>query len=266
MLAAADHRERHLLSVRRAHDEDRMRRWFFQRLQESVECVPRQPVRLIDDVDLVRTSRRRQVDLVPQVAHIVDTSVRRCVDLDQVQRRPCGHLDARVAVVARLSRIAGATCAVQSLGQQPRRRGLASPARPAEEVRMRDAARDDRALQRARRGLLADEVAKSLGAVLAVEGLVFRHRNSQWSRTSASFEDPQLAPRFPTRAQMAAAPPGFSLPLLPSGPDGVRRPELRRSRPSTPFAAAGSENPDLKRWNSVRLRRIAGSGYRQHPT
>src|SRR5207247_448830 len=55
----------------------------------------------------------------------------------------------------------------------------------------------------------------------------------------------QHAPRFAAQAQMAAAPPGISLPLLPSGPDGVRRPELRRSRPSTPFAAAGSENPDI---------------------
>src|SRR5437879_2066193 len=67
----------------------------------------------------------------------------------------------------------------------------------------------------------------------------------RWSPTPASIEDPQHAPRFAAQAQMAAAPPGFSLPLLPSGPDGVQRPELRRSRPSTPFAAAGSENPDL---------------------
>src|SRR5260221_3515538 len=61
----------------------------------------------------------------------------------------------------------------------------------------------------------------------------------------ASIEDPQLAPRFTAPARMTAAPSSFSLPLLPSGPDGVRRPELRRSRPSTPFAAARREDPDL---------------------
>src|SRR4029077_14787621 len=67
----------------------------------------------------------------------------------------------------------------------------------------------------------------------------------RWPRTPASIEGPQLAPRFTAPARMTAAPSSFSLPLLPSGPDGVRRPEVRRSRPSTPFAAARRENPDL---------------------
>src|SRR5437899_2732044 len=39
----------------------------------------------------------------------------------------------------------------------------------------------------------------------------------------------------------------LSLPLLPSGPDGVRRPELRRSQPSTPSTRVLAESPDLGR-------------------
>src|SRR5438093_12358191 len=62
-----------------------------------------------------------------------------------------------------------------------------------------------------------------------------------WSRTPASIEDPQHAPRVAAQAQMAAAPPGLFLPLLPSGPDGCPGPDLRRSRPPTPVAAASDE-------------------------
>jgi len=58
---------------------------------------------------------------------------------------------------------------------------------------------------------------------------------------------PRLVRRPPVRQRGSRLQPGclrhpqaLSLPLLPSGPDGVRRPGLRRSRPSTPFAAAGS--------------------------
>src|SRR5882762_3516944 len=52
------------------------------------------------------------------------------------------------------------------------------------------------------------------------------------SKTPSSHRGPRLRPRLLRHPQV------LSLPLLPSGPDGVRRPELRRSRPSTPFAAA----------------------------
>jgi len=58
---------------------------------------------------------------------------------------------------------------------------------------------------------------------------------------------PRFDRRPPARRRGSRLRPGWlrhpqvlSLPLLPSGPDGVRRPGLRRSRPSTPFAAAGS--------------------------
>jgi len=37
------------------------------------------------------------------------------------------------------------------------------------------------------------------------------------------------------RAGLPAAPGGFFLPLLPLGPDGVRRPPPRRTRPDVPL-------------------------------
>src|ERR1041385_1699125 len=168
-------------------------------------------MRLVDDVDLVRPQGRREVDLLAEVADLVDAAIRCRVDLDQVQGGPGRHLEARLAPVARLRRVTRPARAVDRLGQQASRRRLSRTPRAAEEIGMRDAARDDRALQRPRRGVLADEVAKGLRAVLAVEGLILRHGAIQWSRTLASIQDPQLVPRFAAPAQMTAAPPGSLL-------------------------------------------------------
>ena len=83
---------------------------------------------------------------------------------------------------------------------------------------------------------------------------------------------PRFDRRAPRRYRGSRLRPGWlrhprvsSLPLLPSGPDGVRRPELRRSRPSTPFHRGQTREPRPQRGNSTRLRRIAGAGYRQSP-
>src|SRR5207245_8486898 len=153
----------------------------------------------------------REVDLLTQVAHVVDATVGCGVDLDQVEGRPGHHLETRIASVARLRRIARTPGAVQRLGEQARRGSLTRAARTAEKVCVRDATGDDRALQGSRGGVLTHQVGKRLRAVLAVEGLVFRHQASKWPRTPASIEDPQAAPRFAARARMAAAPPGFLL-------------------------------------------------------
>jgi len=50
----------------------------------------------------------------------------------------------------------------------------------------------------------------------------------------ASISPSQRHRGFQLRPGWLRHPRANSLPLLPSGPDGVRRPELRRSRPSTP--------------------------------
>src|SRR5207244_53599 len=94
-----------------------------------------------------------------------------------------------------------------------------------------DATRDDRALERSRGGLLADEVAKRLRAVLAVEGLVLRHSIQSGRAPPLRSKTPSTHHGLRLRQGWLRHPRELSLPLLPSGPDGVRRPELRRSRP-----------------------------------
>src|SRR5207302_4551327 len=82
---------------------------------------------------------------------------------------------------------------------------------------MGDAARDDRALKGARRGVLADEVAKRARAVLAVERLVLRHIQS---------------PFFATPPTQSLSPRGREI----RGSDltiGGRAPPLRSKTPSS---------------------------------
>src|SRR5439155_19331717 len=61
----------------------------------------------------------------------------------------------------------------------------------------------------------------------------------------ASISASQWYRGFELRPGWLRHPRALSLPLLPSGPDGVRRPELRRSQPSTPSTPTRPDRPDL---------------------
>src|SRR5262249_49663826 len=69
----------------------------------------------------------------------------------------------------------------------------------------------------------------------------------RWPRTRRRSWDPQRFPGFQLGPGWLRHPRVASLPLLPPGPDGVRRPELRRSQPSTLSTQALAESPDLGR-------------------
>src|SRR5438270_3668864 len=145
LLAPADDRQRNLLRVGGAEDEYDVRRRLLERLEQRVERRLGEHVRLIDDVDLFRAESRREVDLLAQVADLIDAAVRRRVDLDEVERRACRHLDARLALVARLRRIRLSSGAVDRLREQACRRRLARSPAAAERVRMSHATADERA-------------------------------------------------------------------------------------------------------------------------
>ena len=176
LLAAPDHSQWNLLGVGGAEHEHDVSRRLLQCFQQRVERGLGEHVSLVDDVNLERPQRGGEVHLLAQVANLIDSAVRRGIDLDEVERRTRRHLHARLALVARLCGITGTAGAVQRLGQQTSRRGLARTAAAAEQVGVRDPAADDCALQRARCGVLADEVGERLRSVLSVKALVFRHK------------------------------------------------------------------------------------------
>ena len=86
-LAARAHGRQHLRQIRRAEDEDEVRRRLLDELQERVPRRVRELVRLVEDVDLVAPLDRLEHDAVADLADVVDAALRRRVHLHDVERR-----------------------------------------------------------------------------------------------------------------------------------------------------------------------------------
>ena len=167
-LRARDDRAWDLPRLGRREHEDRVGRRLLERLQERVERLARQLMRLVDDVHLVLTQRRRETHLLPQVAHLVDAAVRRRIDLDEVEETALADGDAALAFVTGLAVLR--LRAVDGLRDESRDRRLADAARPREQVCVRDLSRGDGVAERPRDVFLANDRGECLGAVAAIQG------------------------------------------------------------------------------------------------
>ena len=169
VVGARPDRRQHLVGLRRREDEDEELRRLLDHLQQGVEALRGDHVRLVDDVDLVAAVHRREERALPQVAGVVDTTVAGGVDLDDVERAGAvgRQRDAGPADAARGG--GGALLAVQRAGQDPRRRRLPAAARAAEEVGVVDPAAVDGVDQRRGDVLLPDHLGEGRRAVLPVQ-------------------------------------------------------------------------------------------------
>ena len=224
-------------------------------LQQRVERLAGQPLRLVDDVDLLAALRGRGGRALAKLPGVLDAAVGRRVDLDDVQVLAVADPDALLALVARLG--GRALHAVDHLRQDPGGGGLARAPRTAEQVGVGQPALADRADQGPHDVLLPDDLARRLRAVLPVQRPVLAWLNHEDTpggkgRPSADSTRPadkrkvvtvhpplttdgsSVSPRRRLRPGHPAAPASARLPLLPSGPDGVRELASRRTRPSTP--------------------------------
>ena len=122
------------MEVRGGEDEDGVRRGLFERLEKGVEGALRKHVDFVHQVDLLLQVAWGEADLLAQFAHVIDAAVAGCVHLDQVEGGAVGDGDAGGAFVAGVP--GGEVHAIHRTGENPRRGGLASAARPAEEVGM----------------------------------------------------------------------------------------------------------------------------------
>ena len=138
VLGAAADGGQDLLRVGGGQHEHDVAGRLLERLQQRVRGGGGQHVHLVDDVDLP-PARGAERGVRHQVAHGVDTVVGGGVELVDVEGGPPGDLDARITAPARLTVLDGG--AVERLGQDARRGGLAGAARPAEEVGMSHACR-----------------------------------------------------------------------------------------------------------------------------
>ena len=100
--ARADGAE-HLVGLRGGEDEGDVRRRLLDDLQQGVEALRGDHVRLVDDEDLLAVSRRGERGPLPQLPRVVDAAVAGRVDLDDVEaaRSAAGELHAAVADPAR---------------------------------------------------------------------------------------------------------------------------------------------------------------------
>ena len=78
--------------------------WFFQRLQKGIECRIGKHVDFIDDIDFETPKVRGKIDLIPQVANIVDTGIGCRIDLDQIQEAAFVHSQAVLRIDRRAYR------------------------------------------------------------------------------------------------------------------------------------------------------------------
>ncbi|OUE30038.1 hypothetical protein BFL35_12475 [Clavibacter michiganensis] len=159
-----------LVGLGGGEDELHVLRRLLHDLQQRVEALRRDHVRLVEDEDLVAVARRREDRALADVARVVDAVVAGRVDLHHVERPAAvaAELDAARADAARGVR--GALRAVEAAREDAGRRGLAAAARAAEEVRVVDAVGAEGGAQRIRHLRLADELGEVLWPITAIQG------------------------------------------------------------------------------------------------
>ena len=182
-LAAGDDGGENLLGLGGAQDEDDVAWWLFQRLQEGVGGLVGEHVGFVDDVDLAGRLDRGEVDLVPDVADLVDAPVAGGVQLDDVEQASLVGCGAEVTGVAGIA-VPGVET-VDGLGHDPGGGGLAGAPGPAEEVGVAGPSLHDGVAEGGGDVLLPHQAAEAGGTPLAVVDLG-GHGRTAWAGKTRS--------------------------------------------------------------------------------
>ena len=158
--AARQHGDRQLLRVGGREQEFDVRRRLLERLQQRVEGMIRQHVHLVDEVHLVAPARRRVLDVVEQLAGVVDLGARGRIDLDEIDEAALVDLAAGRADAAGIR--AHAALAVQGFREDARDGGLADAARAGEQERMMNLAAVEGVGERTQHVLLPHHLREAL--------------------------------------------------------------------------------------------------------
>ena len=178
-LAARQDGRRHGVDLGGGEDEHQVRRRLLDDLEQRVEGLAREAVDLVEHHHLVAVAGRAVLQALGEIADLLDLGIGGGVDLDDVEVRAAGDLDAGGALVARIGR--RAALAVERLGQHARRRGLADAADSGKKIGLSDAPFLERVTQSDNDRFLADEAGEILRAPLAREDLI-RHRDGSGLR------------------------------------------------------------------------------------
>ena len=170
LLAPRRDGRRNFMNFGRTQNEHHPLGRLLQRLQQRVEGIVRNLVRLVHDEDFVTVARRAVADILPQFAHLIDAAIGRRVNLDHVHTVACRHFQATGANSARIRR--GAVHAIQAAGHNSRHGSLARAALAAEYVAVRNPPLRDRVLQRRPDMFLTYQFGKGCGTVFSGDNLI----------------------------------------------------------------------------------------------
>ena len=169
-----------IFRARRRQNKHHSFRRLFQGFQQGIRSFIGELVRFIQNHNFVAAIRRRVPHHLAQFANLIDTAVRRRINLDHVQRPPLRNLPARSACSIRIGR--GPFLAVQCLGQNSRRRGFAHTAHARKNIRVRHPVRIDGVRDSPGDVLLAYDFTEGLRAVFAGNNLITHVFGSPVSR------------------------------------------------------------------------------------
>ena len=159
-----------LLGLGRREDELDVLRRLFDDLQQRVETLRGDHVRLVEDEDLVAVAGGREDRALAQVARVVDAVVAAASISTTSSEPPPSRLSSTQRGAHPARRVRRALGAVEAAGEDARGRRLAASARPAEQVGVVDAVGAQRGAQRIGHLGLADELGERLRPVTAVQG------------------------------------------------------------------------------------------------
>ena len=170
-MAAGDDRGQDLFRFGCGEDELHMRRRFFQRLQQCVECRGTEHVDFVNDVDLEASAGGNKFHRFAQLADLVDAVVGCTVDFHHIQA-VAGH-----DLFAGRTFIAGggglADFAIQCLGKNAGNGCFANTPGTDEQVRMSQTAAFQGIFQGFRDVCLADHIVKLLWTPFTRQYLIF---------------------------------------------------------------------------------------------
>ena len=168
VLGAAPDRVADPLRVGGGEHEHDVRRRFLERLQQRCLGGPREHVDLVEDVDAM-APRRAERRLLDEVTDRVDPAVAGGVELVDVVADAALDGQARLALAARFA--VDRSFAVEHLGEDARRRGLARATRSGEQVRLAFTTARDGVAEGAHDMVLPLELAEATWPVAAIQRL-----------------------------------------------------------------------------------------------
>ena len=218
-LASTQDGRQNLVRLGSGKYENHVSRRFFQSFQQRVECLLRQHVNLVDNVDF-KFPARREADVIAKLSNLIHAIVACAVDLKHIEADPLGDLSTGVADSARSDR--RAVDAVHGLGQNAGRRSFACAARTDKEIGVSQALLLNRILQRSNYVILAEDVIENLGAIFSRKDLV-------------------------THADIVMSRPGSASVIAVARREPQRKPDTRGIAKSATLTDAGTDtDTDLK--------------------